>query len=82
MRSGSPDSLDRVVGLAFGNLAYQCLTENRSGVMTAVVDAKYRAVPLDRVQEGARPANIHDYYDREEYRPRLTEILGKSLLLA
>ncbi len=82
MRSGSPDSLDRVVGLSFGNLAYQFLAEGRSGWMTAVVDARYTGVPLATVQEGARPANIDDYYDRAEYRPHLAEVEGKSLLLA
>jgi ATP-dependent phosphofructokinase / diphosphate-dependent phosphofructokinase len=82
MRSGSPDSLDRMVGLAFGNMAYQFLAEGTTGMMTAVVDARYQGVSLARVKEGARPANINDYYDREEYRPQLAQVTGKSILLA
>ena len=82
MRSGSPDSLDRMVGLAFGSLAFECLYEKRSGLMTAVVGSRYQTVPLEKVSGGARPANIGDYYDSEQYRPLLTALEGKSMLLA
>lgn len=82
MRSGSPDSLDRTVGLAYGSMAYELLHEGRSGLMTAVVDARYQAVPLVKVSAGARPANVEDYYDRQSYRAKLTALEGKSLILA
>jgi 6-phosphofructokinase 1 len=82
MRSGKPDSLDRMVGLSFGSLAYDLLRTGRSGHMTAIVDGRYEAVPLTVVGKGARPANIETYYDRETYRPRLEGIEGRSILLA
>jgi 6-phosphofructokinase len=82
MRSGKPDSLDRIVGLSFGSFAYDLLHTGRSGYMTAIVDGRYEAVPLAVVGTGARPANVEVYYDRENYRPRLEGIEGRSILLA
>ena len=81
MRSGSPDSLDRMVGLAWGTLAYDLLRNDRSGHMTALVDGKYRAVPLTAVSGGARPCNIGDYYDGAEYRVRFEKVEGRAFLL-
>jgi len=81
MRSGSPDSLDRMVGMAWGTLAYDLLRNGRSGHMTALVQGMYRAVPLDVVSGGARPCNIGDYYDGSEYRPRLEKVEGRGIML-
>ena len=82
MRSGKPDSLDRVVGLSFGSIAYDLLQTGRPGHMAAIINGRYEAVPLAHVSQGARPANVEAYYDRENYRPRLEGIEGRSILLA
>ncbi len=81
MRSGSPDSLDRMVAMAWGTLAYDLLRNNRSGNMTALVNGVYRAVPLEVVRAGARPCNIGDYYDGAEYRVRVEKVEGRPILL-
>ena len=81
MRSGSPDSLDRMVGRAWGTLAYDLLKNDRSGHMTALVEGQYRAVPLEVVRGGARPANIGDYYDGANYRVRMEKVEGRSIML-
>jgi 6-phosphofructokinase 1 len=81
MRSGSPDSLDRMVGRAYATLAYDLLKNDRSGHMTALVDGQYRAVPLEVVSGGARPCNIGDYYDGAEYRVRMEKVEGRSIML-
>jgi 6-phosphofructokinase 1 len=81
MRSGAPDSIDRMVGMAFGTMAFEALHGKKAGVMTAVVDGHYRTVPLSEVRAGARPANVEAYYDAGTYRPRLGALEGKSLLL-
>jgi 6-phosphofructokinase len=80
MRSGAPDSLDRMVGMVFGTMAFEAILDGQSGLLTAVVDGHYRAVPLAEVREGARPANVGDYYDAESYRPRLRALSGRALL--
>ena len=81
MRSGAPDSLDRMVAMVFGTMAFESLHSGHSGIMTSIVDGNYRLVDLSEVRSGARPANIEAYYDVGTYRPRLGALEGKSLLL-
>lgn len=81
MRSGAPDSLDRMAGMAFGTMAYEAMRDGRSGLLTAVVDGHYRSVPLSEVRAGARPANVATYYDAAEYRPRLQGLEQHTMLL-
>ena len=81
MRSGAPDSIDRLVGMVFGTMAFESLQAGKSGLMTAVVDGSYRVVSLADVRAGARPANVETYYDAEAYRPRLGALEGRSLML-
>lgn len=80
MRSGAPDSLDRMVGMAFGTMAFEALHAGESGQLTAIVDGHYRMADLSTVRAGARPANVVDYYDAEAYRPRLSALKGRALL--
>jgi len=82
MRSGKPDSLDRIVGMAYGALAYDLISRGQSGFMTALVGGRYEIVPLAVVGKGSRPANIETYYDKDNYRPKLRDIVGRSILLA
>jgi 6-phosphofructokinase 1 len=82
MRAGSPDSLDRMVATNFGNLAYELLYRGRHGVMTAINDGVYAAVPLQRTMEGARRVDIDAYYDVQTYRPKLMRVQGKPMFLA
>ncbi len=81
MRSGAPDTLDRVVGMAFGTMAFEALESGKSGLLTAVVDGLYQTSSLDGVRAGARPANVEAYYDADAYRPRLRELAGRTVLL-
>jgi 6-phosphofructokinase 1 len=82
MRAGSPDSLDRLVATNYGNLAFQLLNQGRHGVMTAIVDGCYTAVPLQRVAAGPRAVDVENYYDREQYRVRIDRVEGAPMFLA
>ena len=79
--SGAPDTLDRTVGMAFGTMAFEALESGTSGLLTAVVDGLYQTTSLAGVRAGARPANVEAYYDADAYRPRLRELVGRSILL-
>ncbi len=81
MRAGAPDSLDRMVGMAFGTMAFEALQGGQSGLLTAVVEGLYRSVPLSEVRAGARPAKVEENYDSEEYRPRLRELEGRTMVI-
>jgi len=81
MRSGSPDSLDRMVAISFGNLAMNLLLRGQVGQMVALRDGNYAAVPLETVTQGEKQVNVPDLYDVEEYRPKVVHVFGKPMYL-
>jgi 6-phosphofructokinase 1 len=81
MRAGPPDSLDRMVAVTYGHLAVQHVERGDHGVMMALSDGKYTAVPIDTCTKGQRRVNIAAYYDSNAYRPRLSSLLGKPMFL-
>ena len=43
LHSGDPDFVDKLVGLTFGNMAYDAMLEGKTGVMSARVKGCLRA---------------------------------------
>jgi 6-phosphofructokinase 1 len=81
MRSGAPDSLDRMVALSFANLATDLIIQGRSGRMVALRDGKYTHIPLSTVISGTKRVDVDELYDRENYRPKVANMLGKPMFL-
>jgi 6-phosphofructokinase 1 len=81
MRSGAPDSLDRMVAVSYGLLAMDLVSQGRSGRMVALRDGVYTHVPLNRVISGEKRVDVDEMYDVEQYRPKIADMLGKPMFL-
>ena len=81
MRSGAPDSLDRMVAVSFGTLAVQKLQEGATGVMLALRDGSYTTVPIETCTSGTKRVDIAEFYDSSQYKPRIRHVLGKPMFL-
>lgn len=81
MRAGAPDSLDRMVALSFANLATDLIAKGRSGRMVALRDGKYTHISLSTVISGIKRVDVDELYDREHYRPKVANMLGKPMFL-
>jgi 6-phosphofructokinase len=81
MRSGVPDSLDRMVAVSYGLLAMDLVGQGRSGRMVALRDGVYTHVPLNRVISGTKRVDVDEMYDVEQYRPKIADMLGKPMFL-
>jgi 6-phosphofructokinase 1 len=81
MRSGPPDSTDRLVATNFGNLAYDRLLDGHRGEMVALQQGCYRVVPVATAMSGKRKVDVANYYDVESYRPRISRVLGQPMFL-
>jgi 6-phosphofructokinase len=81
MRSGAPDSLDRMVAVSYGLLAMDLIAQGRSGRMVALRDGMYTHVPLNRVIAGTKRVDVDEMYDVEQYRPKIADMLGKPMFL-
>ena len=81
MRSGSPDSLDRMVAMSFGHLAMQLIRRGDTGKMVALHAGKYTTVPVDMVLAGIKRVDVPAYYNIETYRPNIKDFMGVPMFL-
>jgi 6-phosphofructokinase 1 len=81
IRSGPADSLDRMVGTAFGSMALKMIKNGESGKLTAIQDGNYTSVSLESVISGKRHADVESYYDKENYLPKVKNFLGHPMFL-
>lgn len=81
MRSGSPDSLDRMVAVSFGNLALDQVSMGHTGRMVALQQGNYTTVPLTMVISGKKTVDVTALYDLKNYRPKVRDMLGKPMFL-
>lgn len=82
MRSGAPDSLDRMVALSFGTLAVQLIRRKETGKMVALHGGKYTTVPIDMVMAGRKRVDVPAFYDLENYRPKIHDFMGVPMFLS
>lgn len=81
IRSGPPDSLDRMVGMAYGTIALNLIKTGATGKLAALQDGKYTAIPLDTVIAGKKYADVASYYDKENYLPKVRQFIGHPMFL-
>jgi 6-phosphofructokinase 1 len=81
MRSGEPDALDRMVAISYANLAVDLLVKKEFGKLVALKDGKYTHVPIDILTKGVKRVDVEQLYDVEQYRPKVTKMLGKPMFL-
>ncbi len=82
MRSGAPDSLDRMVAMSFGNLAIQLIRRKETGKMVALHGGKYTTVPVEMVLAGRKRVDVPSYYDIAKYRPKVRDFMGVPMFLS
>jgi 6-phosphofructokinase len=81
MRSGTPDSLDRMVAVSYGNLALDQVAMGHAGRMVALQQGIYTTVPIDLVVAAKKHVDVTALYDIENYRPKVRDTLGKPMFL-
>ena len=81
MRAGAPAALDRMVASAYGTMAIQLLDGGASGLMTAIRDGNYTAVPVDTCIKGQKRVDVAELYDAEAYRPVIRQVRDKPMFL-
>ncbi|NPV85688.1 MAG: ATP-dependent 6-phosphofructokinase [Anaerolineae bacterium] len=82
MRSGAPDSLDRMVATSYGHLAVQLISRGEYGKMVALHGGKYTTVPLSIITTGKKVVDVPAFYDVENYRPKIKDFMGVPMFLS
>jgi 6-phosphofructokinase 1 len=81
LRSGDPDFIDKLVGLTFGNMAYDAILDGKTGLMSALVEGRYALVPIPDPKSGPRKVDVATAYNTERYRPMYANKLGMPVFL-
>jgi len=81
MRSGAPDALDLMVACNFGNLAMDLVDQKKFGNMVALQDGCYTFVSASTPSSEARTVDVDAFYDVENYKPKMKQILGVPMYL-
>jgi ATP-dependent phosphofructokinase / diphosphate-dependent phosphofructokinase len=81
MRSGTPDSLDRIVAVSYGNLALNQIALGHTGRLVALQQGIYTTVPIELVTAAKKQVDVTALYDSQNYRPKVRSMLGKPMFL-
>ena len=81
LRSGDPDFVDKLVGLTFGNMAYDAMLDGKTGLMSALVKGCYELVPIPDPKLGPRKLDVATMYNTERYRPMYANKRGLPAFL-
>ncbi|HEX4231620.1 MAG TPA: 6-phosphofructokinase [Bryobacteraceae bacterium] len=81
LRSGAPDFIDNMVATTFGTMAYDCLANNRHGLMAGVSDGKFAMRPIPDPHLGPRHVDVETMYNEDRYRPNYANKEGLPLFL-
>ena len=81
MRSGPPDSLDRLVAKNFAALAADLILAGKTGRLVSIQNGRYTTEPLEIVGEGKTRVDVERFYDTERYRPNIVGVMGLPMFL-
>jgi len=81
MRAGAPDSLDRMVAMSYANLAMDLVLRGEMGRMVSLHSGVYTAIPLESITRKPKRVDVEEFYDTQEYRPKVAHQLGKPMFL-
>jgi 6-phosphofructokinase 1 len=81
MRSGAPDSLDRMVSANYGSLAIDLIQKEMTGRLVVLKEGRYSHEDLDIVAQGVKRVDVDTFYDIQSYAPKVSEVMGKPMFL-
>jgi 6-phosphofructokinase 1 len=81
VRSGNPDALDSVVPMAFGNLAFNLISDNVSGRLVVLRSGRYDNVPIEVVTSRTKVVNVETHYRAERLRPRYRKFQDQPMFI-
>lgn len=81
LRSGEADFIDKMIASTFGNMAVECVEQNKTGLMAAITGGCYQMVPIPESKLGPRKIDVDSMYDTEQYRPRYSNKAGMPVFL-
>ena len=81
VRGGSPDAIDSIVPMAYGNLALDLLMSGIHGRLVVLRNGRYDNVPIEVVTSSKKLVDVKQHYNTERLRPSYKKFEMKPLFL-
>jgi 6-phosphofructokinase len=81
LRSGDPDSMDKMIAITFANMAFECVASNAHGRMMAIRNGCYHDADIPDPKLGPRKVDVGSMYSMERYRPNFSRKNGLPIFL-
>lgn len=81
VRSGSPDAIDSIVPMAYGNLALDLVLEGTHGRLVTLKNGRYDNSPIEVVTSFKKTVDVEKYYNTDRLRPFYKSFESKPLFI-
>ncbi len=81
VRGGSPDAIDSIVPMAYGNLALDLILGGVHGRLVVLKNGRYDNMPIEVLCDRSKTVNVERFYSTERLRPKYKKFAMKPLFI-
>lgn len=81
VRGGSPDAIDSIVPMAYGNLALDLILEGIHGRLVVLKNGRYDNMPIEVLCAKSKTVNVGRFYNTDRLRPFYKKFAMKPLFI-
>ncbi|MCB9136164.1 MAG: 6-phosphofructokinase [Anaerolineales bacterium] len=81
VRSGSPDAIDSIVPMAYGNLAFDLIMRGIHGRLVVLRNGRYDNLPIEVITSTKKVVNVDEHYSTDRLRPSYKSFEMKPLFI-
>jgi len=81
VRGGSPDAIDSIVPMAYGNLALDLILQGVHGRLVVLRNGRYDNVPIEVLCGTSKVGDVDRFYNTERLRPHYKKFAMKPLFI-
>jgi 6-phosphofructokinase len=81
VRGGSPDAIDSIVPMAYGNLALDLILQGVHGRLVVLKNGRYDNMPIEVLSGKSKVVDVERFYHTERLRPQFKKFSMKPLFI-
>lgn len=81
VRGGSPDAIDSIVPMAYGNLALDLILQGVHGRLVVLKNGRYDNMPIEVLSGTSKAVDVDRFYNTERLRPHYKKFAMKPLFI-
>lgn len=81
VRGGSPDAIDSIVPMAYGNLALDLILQGVHGRLVVLKNGRYDNMPIEVLSNNSKVVDVERFYNTDRLRPHYKKFAMKPLFI-